>query len=617
MTKKLLKIMCLAMAIVMMSLIFASCSLFQINEERYRAEVAFEVGDVKVKVGDFVDYYSNTMKQYLDSGYDVQTVWDSLGDQFLLNYVILNQIKSDTSWQGVAQNPFGDFAQNYENAQYLLNEGDMELLLKNVRLALYQSIDSLVVTELENTYTFTEETEEEDRPLNVLEEGVDFTIGAGALSAADFKTDEEEIDEYLAKFEEIDLTSFEAMVNAYVLDVNADSLTETLADLNKRVVQEEGVEEGDEDYKVISAEEYVNAQKSALNSLVRVVKESYNGWTMVDFIDAQVEAAILSRLAQYYAERQYADIEAEVLTRLTAKLNNLVANKVAHYALYPSSFESDITALEDSSFVYCVPDEYVGKYAYVKNMLVQFSDEQLAELAEYERFGKDSQQYLNARNNLATKLSATDYLADKVDGEYVKVENIFAVQNGQVVLADTALKTALNSMADATNIAKRNSDFDAIIDRYNEDPGMQGTAYDYVLRVDAPDVDDTADAWVAEFSKAGRIAVSRGVGSYEIAVTDYGVHIVYFSGFVTADNFDFSDDVQLYTPGTATYRFFKAYYDAVKEDIYNKVFEELLEETKAHDITYNDKIIKKLLKDYGFELNWDVEHDHDHDHDHE
>ncbi|MBR5250949.1 MAG: hypothetical protein IKV38_02915, partial [Clostridia bacterium] len=122
---------------------------------------------------------------------------------------------------------------------------------------------------------------------------------------------------------------------------------------------------------------------------------------------------------------------------------------------------------------------------------------------------------------------------------------------------------------------------------------------------------EEADAWVAEFSKAGRVAISRGLGSYELAVTDYGVHIVYFSGYVTADNFDFSDEAQLYTPGTATYRFFKAYYDAVKEDIYNKVFEELLEETKAHDITYNDKVMNKLLKDYGFELNWDEEHDHE------
>ena len=95
-------------------------------------------------------------------------------------------------------------------------------------------------------------------------------------------------------------------------------------------------------------------------------------------------------MAQYYAEKQYADIEAEVLTRLTAKLNNLVADKVAYYTLYPSAFEKDVKNLADTSFVYCVPEKYAGKYAYVKNMLVQFTEEQLEELANYERFGKDS-----------------------------------------------------------------------------------------------------------------------------------------------------------------------------------------------------------------------------------
>ena len=184
MTKRLFKTMCLVMAVVMMTLLLASCSLFQINQDRYRTEAAFEVGDITVTVGDFTDFYSNTMKQYLDSGYDVQTVWDSLGDQLLLNFVILNEIKA-SNWTGVEQNPHGEFAKQYENAQYLLNSNDMDLLLKNVRVSLYQSIDSLVESELSGKYTFDAATAEEDRPLNVLESGKDYLIGAGAFAAAD------------------------------------------------------------------------------------------------------------------------------------------------------------------------------------------------------------------------------------------------------------------------------------------------------------------------------------------------------------------------------------------------------------------------------------------------
>lgn len=616
MTKKLLKTMSLVMAIVMVTLLLASCSLFQVNQERYRAETAFEVGNVKVTVGDFVDFYSNTMKQYLDSGYDVQTVWDSLGDQLLLNFVILNEIRSYANPIGVPQDPYGEFAQQYENAQYLTNANDMELILKNVRVSLYQSLDNLVESELANTYTFEEATEEEDRPLNVLEPDVDFIIGPGALAAADFEDNEEELDEYLAKFGDCDLTSFDAIVNSYVLDADSASVKEILADLNKRVKQDEGVEEGDEDYKVISAEEYVNAQQSSLNSMVRVVKETYNGWTMEQFLNSQVESSVLSRIAQEYAEQSYVNIENEILARLKDKLNALVADKVEYYTLYPNAFAEDITALEDSSFVTYVPEKYKNQYAYVKNMLVQFSDEQKLELQQYERYGKTSKEYLDARNNIALQLAATDYLADKVDGEYVKVENIFTMREGNVVLADTVLKSSLESMATSADMKQRNKDFDAIIDRYNEDPGMQGTSYDYVLKVEAPDVEDTADAWVEEFSIAGRKAIAKGLGSYEIAVTDYGVHIVYFSGYVQADEFDFDNREELYTPGTATYRFFKSYYDAVKEDLYNKAFEELLEQYKENNIEMNDKVIKKLLKEYGFEINWGEE-DHDHDHDHD
>ena len=62
MTKKIFKITCLVMAIIMMSFVLASCSLFQVNEERYRSETAFEVGDVSVTVGDFADFYANTME---------------------------------------------------------------------------------------------------------------------------------------------------------------------------------------------------------------------------------------------------------------------------------------------------------------------------------------------------------------------------------------------------------------------------------------------------------------------------------------------------------------------------------------------------------------------------
>ena len=266
-------------------------------------------------------------------------------------------------------------------------------------------------------------------------------------------------------------------------------------------------------------------------------------------------------------------------------------------------FTSDVTALDNDTFLYYVPEEFNEKYLFVKNLLIQFSDEQTAKLAYYEQFGKDSKEYIEYRNKLATELVMKDYENDENE-----IENVFKLDGaGNVVLNDGVLKTALDGFATMT-VKERTDAFIKLIDKYNQDPGMQGSAHDYVLRIEEADVAGTADSWVAEFAAAGREAYrADGFGSWRIAVTDYGVHVVYVSSFVEAETFDFEDDEQLYTPGTSTYRFFRAYYDEVKDSLYDHMFEELYESYfEDGKITVNEKVMKKLLKEYGFELKWDI-----------
>lgn len=598
MTKKIFRFISLTTAIVMTVSLLVGCALFPINEERYRDQSAITVGNETISVAAFQDFYTNTLSQYLSSGYDIQTVWDSLGEQLLLNYVILNEIKGDSTWVKSTQgSAYADLVAAHPSAEYLRDAGDMELLLKNVRQSLYTSLDDLTETELSNKYELNDAEEETDRTLNILEP-------VGTLSAADFNDDVDEIDEYLGKFRSCELT-LTAIVENYVFDTATDGskLNAVLEAINKRVVQDDGVEEGDEGYKTISASEYVEAQRIALTSMARTVKDSYYGWTMEKFLDYQLDGAILSRLAQEYAEKYYTDIENAIKTRLSEKLANLMAEKEAYYKLYPSTFASDVTALDDDTFLYYVPAEYAEEYVFVKNLLIQFTDEQTEKLAYYEQFGKDSKEYISYRNSLAAELVLKDY-----DDDEKEIENIFKLDaQGNLVLDDSVLKTSLDAL-DSMSVKERNTAFVKLIDRYNEDPGMQGAAHDYVLRIDESDVAGTADSWVAEFAAAGREAFNEdGIGSWRIAVTDYGVHIVYVSGYVQAETFDFDDAEQLYTPGTSTYRFFKAYYDDVKDDLYDHMFEEILETYFENGrISVNDKVMKKLLKEYGFELNWDI-----------
>ena len=259
-----------------------------------------------------------------------------------------------------------------------------------------------------------------------------------------------------------------------------------------------------------------------------------------------------------------------------------------------------MTSLSDTSFIYTVPEQYQNEYAFVKNLLISFTDEQKAVLEYYGNvYGESSAAYLAKRNELATQIKATDFQSEKDDeGEYAKLENIFTIEDGKVVFADSALKTALEAVSGP-------NDFAALIDRYNEDPGAQGSTYDYVIKVKEPDPAGTKDSWVAEFSAASREAIAEGQGSYKIAVTDYGVHIVYFTDFVKAESFDFANE--RYTQGTPAYRFFKTYYDAVKATVYNDIMQASYDSYfDQNKISVENKNIKSILKQLGVELKWQL-----------
>ncbi len=602
MAKKLLRLTCLVLVAIMLTTMLVGCSLFQLNQERYRAKPAITVGNTSVTVGDFMDFYTGTMTEYLKQGYSAQDVWDNLGKQLLVKYIVLDLIKGNNDWQGVKQNaPYDAIAAKYDNAKYLTGANDVELLLKNIRVSLYDSLNTLTETELSNTYVLKDAEKETERKLNTEKNP---KIYAGALTDADFDDDVESLDKKLALYKDCDLTDFNSILQNYVYEEEGTLVADALKKINKRINQDDGVEEGDEGFKAFTAAQYVAAQKSALGTLTRNIKSSYYGWTMEQFLSFQLDSTLTSRLAQEYAVKEYKIIESEVISRLSAKLAKLVEASKESNDFHPSKFKSDVTSLSADTFIYTMPAQYANEYAFVKNMLIKFTDEQTAALKEYEKYGKTSEIYLAFRNKLATEAAATDFESELTDGEHAKIEGVFELDaTGNVVLKDGVIKTALQSMS--TDIEQRNKDFDKLIDKYNEDTGMQGKTYDYVLRVKKPDVAGTADSWVKEFSAAGRVAVANGEGDYQIAVTDYGVHIVYFSGYVKADTFDFNDQTQLYTKGTATYRFFKKYYDDVKSDIYDEKFQAILDKYfKEGKIKVQDKNIKKLLKDYGFEIKW-------------
>lgn len=602
MTKKITRLFCMVLALALVCSFVAGCSMFQTNADRYREKTAMTVGEQTITVGALEDFINNNMSSYINQGYDIQTVWDALIPQFVMNYVLVDMLKNDLPWPKVTQTH--SLASEYPDTEYLKNEGDMEFIMKTIKNSLYSSLDSLVETELGNKYKLNAAEEEEERKENVIPED-ELNLPLGGLTLNDYDDDIEGLDEDLAKYRPDSELTIDSILNGYKFeDENDPLLLDALAKINDRIAQNEDA--SDDEKVAFTAKEYMTAQKAAFNSLTRSVENNYYGWSMEQFLDYQIRSTVFNRLAQEYTMVYYERIETEgegqqlILSRLIEKYENLKAAQEEDFRLHPTKFESFVTSLSDTSFIYTVPEQYKNEYAFVKNLLISFTDEQKAVLEYYGNvYGESSAAYLAKRNELATQIKATDFQSEKDDeGEYAKLENIFTIEDGKVVFADSALKTALEAVSGP-------NDFAALIDRYNEDPGAQGSTYDYVIKVKEPDPAGTKDSWVAEFSAASREAIAEGQGSYKIAVTDYGVHIVYFTDFVKAESFDFANE--RYTQGTPAYRFFKTYYDAVKATVYNDIMQASYDSYfDQNKISVENKNIKSILKQLGVELKWQL-----------
>lgn len=68
----------------------------------------------------------------------------------------------------------------------------------------------------------------------------------------------------------------------------------------------------------------------------------------------------------------YEGIETEgegqqlILSKLVEKYENLKAAQEEDFRLHPTKFETFVTSLSDTSFIYTVPAQYENEYAFVK-----------------------------------------------------------------------------------------------------------------------------------------------------------------------------------------------------------------------------------------------------------
>lgn len=595
--KKITKLLAVVLVLVMLCTALTACSLIGSDLARYRAVTAFTVGDEEVSVGNVIDAYtSNVYNYYTYISYGYMTydeVFSTTMDELFQKYTMLDDYKNDTSSVVYTTSDNSYISLGLANMEYL-TELEAEFVLTNIKYSIFTTLDSYVesyiATEVGTLGTISEDTSR------------DFTVyddldGYSTYNEYSYYSamDTADMDEYFTDYYSVSsFSQYSLEVESYVFTSEADAAAK-VDYINECL--EEGTEDGDE-VLTITAEQYIEWQQLAMDKFDAVLDTNY-GTSCEVYMAEQTENTIISVITNKWSYLLTSSIESDT-DALVADLEvQFSAEKDAYVTglnQNPDSYISFITGLSDTSYIYDVPELYEDQFIYVKNILVMFSDEQSAQLSNMATIlgGTDSAAYIEYREALAAEIVATDYYNDEAE-----VEELFTLVDGSIALNSSADDSTLYDALTGT------VDSDTFIDmmgQYNEDTASHTSTYDYVVYVGA--TDSYTHSWVDEFVEAAMETYENGVGSYSLCVSDYGVHIVYYSSDIEV--WDSFDATKLYDTTSNEYQLLITYYTAQSTLIYSEVGDEL-----DAEYLYGGKVVEcagmaYLLEETGIEYDFDA-----------
>ncbi len=611
--KKASGIIAILLLVVLAFGVFAGCGLFGKDTAKYRQFTAVTVGNQKISVGKVIDTFNNLYNQYGSSGYyTADVLFQYAMSSLYTQYMKIDAYVGDSNGNSHA---YADFCGKDGYIKYLTAD-QAEYAIKYVKYLVFTNFDSAVETELAKKVTLNDaETEDTSRDFKTYDD-IDFATDKTYTDYLVRKlTVNDDMDEYYEKYYTVD-DALTITINEVLDDYKNEAATKAkLAEYVKRVDTTE-----DKD-ATITLEEITAAQDKVVKKYVESIEKAYE-ITMAEFFKQQVNDIAANLIAQLYDIETGRELDsAEGFSALSEKLQkayaDAVAAKEASYK-FDDTFVKDIEGLTDDSDIYTVPSKY--KYIFVKNVLIPFNNEQKAVLTNLgSKLGStEVQAYKDARLQLATQIVADDFTSEKDDdGKYTTTyKDLFEVSGGKITLkADSEIAKGIAG-AQATS-----EEIKTLMTRFNTDTAQHSNRYDYVVRIDAPE--DYTAKWVKEFVEAAENAYGydsatgnhNAAGSYALCVSDYGVHIVFYTADVTATTLDFSTLEKCLKADSREYAKFKTLYSSEKSELLSKAVTEL---QKTY-FTYKDAdgkviseakirysaIFKEFLKDQG--LTYDTE----------
>lgn len=593
--KKASKVLSLILVAAMLCALFTGCVMFGKDSAKYRQSEAFRVGDEIITVGKVIDTFNSNYRNnsmYINAGY--MTI-ESLLDGTIKS--LYNQAEKIDAYKKIDNVAITESLKGkYKDAEYL-TEDELAYIVTYVKYMVYSTVDSIVEDYVGEKRTLKDKTSADtSRDFKTFDDLRGSNTYAEYLYAQNFYN--EDMDEYIENYYQNLIKSDDNSVGSYVYE-NETQAAKMLEDLNARL------EKGDE--KITFAELKV-WQEKALKQYNKNVQSTY-GYSLEELVKTQVEDVIFSVIVAKYNYNINKTIEGDNKTAfmkvLEENYEQLKKNQTAKFNL-GTNFVQFIEGLGENDNIFSVPAEY--KYIFVKNILIPFSANQKAVLANLAKDlgSKDNDMYIQYRESLAGSIVADDFLTEKDDdGNYGKVNNVFKYESGKLVInPDGELAKYFNDgVVTAMDGKTKDETIIELMKRFNTDTAQHKAAYDYVVRVGEVPSDYKAQ-WVTEFVDAANEAWDNGNGlnSYALAVSDYGVHIVYYTKDVAAQTFDFTGNYL--DTSTREYNLFKTYFETQANLLLSKDMDALHKSYVEGNKITKTANFDRFLKDNGMKYDF-------------
>lgn len=278
---------------------------------------------------------------------------------------------------------------------------------------------------------------------------------------------------------------------------------------------------------------YVSSLQKTAKSMGKSTKEK-------DVINEEVKRLInlltenkyITKYQEWYAKNQQFvksddnyKLKNSVMYEVLEEYQKVYESQKKLFDLSESAYHAAMA--KDASAVYYHPNYGDGaEYMYVSHVLIKFSEDQTTlvnNLKSDLESGDITQAYYDAKLEEIINRTPVTY---EEDGK-TKSSNAASVYEYIVNYVDTY------GGSDAKERAKC---FNKMIYMFNDDEGIMNKDFAYVVNLD-PTV---KDQMVAEFANASRelnTNPEKGVGSLsEMVVSEYGIHIIFHAGIVSAPN---------------------------------------------------------------------------------